>query len=54
MARKFKHQAAVDAILAKLKTLPDETETCTSDIVKELSANRMYSNSKTTLTSTIA
>lgn len=36
MAKKFKHQAAVDAILAKLKTLPDETETCTSDIVKEL------------------
>ena len=36
MAKKFKHQAVVDAILAKLKELPDETETRTSDIVKEL------------------
>ena len=39
MAKKFKHQADVDAILAKLKELPDETETSTSQVVERIHGN---------------
>lgn len=45
MAKKkapFKHQPAVDAIMAKLKELPDGTETSTAQVVEMLYGNMNF------------
>jgi len=40
--RKFKHQAVVDAVLAKLRVTPNGTETSTSELVATVFGNCKY------------